>query len=108
MSAKKMIKTQIWTQIHAAVLADFDIALPCKAGEECKKLVDELASVIEESKLLELKLPDDVKISGGTNKTGTSVRTLAFRIRAFDEAKGHVKSLDVAAVRRALSEVCNG
>lgn len=56
--------------------------------------------------LLDEKLPVDVTFNGGTNKAGTTLRTLAFRIRAFNEAQEHIKSLDVEDVRRKLSEVC--
>ena len=55
--------------------------------------------------LLDLKLPVNVQIGGGTNRAGTSVRTLALRIQAFNEAQEHIKSLDVADVKQQLSEV---
>lgn len=35
--------------------------------------------------LLNQTLPVDVKIGNGTNKAGTTIRTLAYRIRAFNE-----------------------
>lgn len=52
--------------------------------------------------LLGLKLPIDVKLGGGTNKAGTSVRTLALRIKAFNAAQEHIKSLDIDVVKDGL------
>lgn len=55
--------------------------------------------------LLDEKLPVDVTFNGGTNKAGTTLRTLAFRIRAFNEVQEYVKSLDVEDVKRKLERV---
>jgi hypothetical protein len=51
---------------------------------------DELLQALKDLEfLLDLKLPVDVKIGGGTNKAGTTIRTLAYRIRAFNDAENY-------------------
>ena len=62
------------------------------------------AKIAQLEMLLDLKLPVDVTINSGTNKAGTTVRTLALRIQAFNEAQERIKNLDVEAVRYELAK----
>ncbi len=51
------------------------------------KLRQELMEkIMELQDLLNQTLPVDVTIGSGTNKAGTTIRTLALRIRAINEA----------------------
>ena len=55
--------------------------------------------------LLNQKLPVDVQIGSGTNKAGTTVRTLALRIKAVNDAKAHVELLDACKVAEELKGI---
>lgn len=54
--------------------------------------------------LLDLKLPVDVTFNRGKNKAGTSVRTLALRIQAFNEARKFLDAVGVEDVKRIMRD----
>jgi hypothetical protein len=56
-----------------------------------KQVLDLSQRVATLEYLLDLKLPVDVQFKSGTNRAGTSVRTLALRIQAINNA-AEVKS----------------
>jgi hypothetical protein len=73
----------------------FPSETPFNTIRRLTKEKEELLEVLKDLEyLLDLKLPVDVKFGGGTNKAGTTIRTLAYRIMAFNEVRNYAASID--------------
>ena len=70
----------------------------CKQVVGLNKDKHELLQTLKDLEyLLDLKLPVDVKIGGETNKAGTTIRTLAYQIRAFN---GYIDPNDIEELKQ--------
>lgn len=57
----------------------------------------------DSEELLDLKLPVDVSFNSGTNKAGTTLRALAFRIKAVNDAQDFIDVVGIECAKQILN-----